>query len=358
MFYLDKLKMVNFRCYDKSEFQFHPGINLIVGFNAVGKTSLVEAIHCLGFGRSFKTTKDVDLIKKGAAFYNIKGEFINKETRNEILLAYDAKDKRIKNNEKIYKSISEYLGFFNTVVFSPDDLELIKGGPAIRRRFIDINLGQINKHYLYSLIKYKQILKERNQFLKTADGKDHDEALLAILTEGLIAASKNVVLDRNTFIEALNKVISKYSLKLSNNKERVELGYKPNASVDNLWKSAKEHASYDLLMQTTTWGPSRDEVVILVNGEMASIYSSQGQIRTACLAIKLGLAELFNQYNDKIIIILDDVFSELDTNRQNELLKLLNKTKQIFITTTSIDNLSVDVLNNSKTIEITRRREE
>ena len=145
MFYLKKLKMVNFRCYNEREFFFDPGINIIIGFNAAGKTTLVEGIHCLGFGRTFKNTKDLDLIKKGATFYNIKGEFYNDDEISDILLAYDSKDKRIIRNDKTYKSISEYLGFFNTVVFSPDDLELVKGTPAIRRRFLDVNMGQINK---------------------------------------------------------------------------------------------------------------------------------------------------------------------------------------------------------------------
>lgn len=354
MFYLNKIKITNFRCYESANYDFYPGINIILGSNAVGKTSLVEAIHCLGFGRSFKNCKDSDLIRKNAFYYNIRGEFIHSLEVNDILLAYDSKNKRIKHNDKVYKNISEYLGYFNTVVFSPDDLELIKGSPTIRRRFLDVNLGQINKKYLYSLMRFKEVLKERNQYLKNIT----DNTLLNVLTESLIETAKNVIKEREIFVEALNQVVGVKSLQLSSGQEKVEIVYKPNVNVDNLWKSAKEHVNYDKLMQTTTWGPARDEVLILINGEVASIYSSQGQIRTACLAIKLALTEQFSRFNDKIIIILDDVFSELDSQRQNELLILLNKTKQIFITTTSVDNLSLEVLKNSKTIEIKRRREE
>lgn len=354
MFYLKHIKLTNFRCYDAATYDFYPGINIILGDNATGKTSLVEAIHCLGFGRSFKSSKDSELIKKSSFYYNIRGEFISENEINDILLAYDAENKQIKHNEKVYKSISEYLGYFNTVVFSPDDLELIKGSPAIRRKFLDINLAQINKQYLYTLIRFKALLKERNQYLKTQT----DPTLLNVLTESFIDTSKRVISQREAFVASLNQVVGPISLKLSKGREKVELVYKPNVNVDNLWKSAKEHASYDTLMQTTTWGPSRDEVLILINGELAATYSSQGQIRTACLAIKLALTEQFSEFNDKIIVILDDVFSELDSERQNELLMLLNKTKQIFITTTSVDNLSPEVLNNSKIIEIRRRREE
>lgn len=357
-FYLKQLKLINFRCYDHVEFEFNPGINIIHGLNAVGKTSLVEAIHCLGFGRSFKTNKDLDLVKIGTTYYNLKGIFLNQEEKHDIFLAYDSKDKRIKHNDKVYRSISEYLGFFNTVCFTPDDLELIKGAPSLRRRFIDLNYSQINKEYLYDLIKYKQILKERNQFLKEINEKSFDKALLSVLTDSLVASASKVVAGREKFIDALNKVIKTYANTLSNGSELIEIVYKPNENVDNLWKSAKDHASYDILMKTTTWGPGRDEVLILNNGETASIYSSQGQIRTICLALKLGLADLFSQYNDKIIIILDDVLSELDINRQNELLKLLKMPKQIFITTTSVEQISDEVLNKSKIIEIARRRED
>lgn len=356
MFYLKKLKLINFRCYSNQEYEFSPYRNIIVGFNAVGKTSLVEAIHCLCFTKSFKSIKDIDLIRKGQEFYSLKAHFISKDDVDEVVVAHDSNNKSIKKNEKIFKSVSEYLGYFNTVVFSPDDLDFVKGSPAIRRRFLDINIGQIDKIYLNALIKYKKVLKERNEFLKTTDQNNFNKNLFEIMTDTLIQLSKVIIQCRRRFIDEINTHIKPISTKMSGGAEWGQLVYKPNCDVDNLLKTAKERASYDILSKVTTWGPSRDEVQVLVNNEEAANYCSQGQIRSACLSIKLGLAELYAKKNDKIIIILDDVFSELDINRQNELLKLLDKSKQTFITTTSIDNISQEVLNGSKIIEITRRR--
>lgn len=351
MFFLKNVKLTNFRCYNDRTFFFKEGKNIIIGNNAVGKTSLVEGIHCLCFGKSFRDVKDNDLIALNNDFYLVKGLFSGDE-EYKIQLSYDKSSKTIVNNQKKYKTISEYLGFFNLIVFSPDDLELVKGSPSLRRKFLDINISQYDKFYLNSLIRFKRLLKERNELLKQDDESKVDQTLLRVITESFINESKVIINRREKFINDLNVILHNKSKKLSNNSEDVQIVYKPKTTVDNLWKTNQERLSYDIFNKTTTWGPTRDEFLIYLNGQEASVYGSQGQIRTITLAIKLALVELFELYNDKILIILDDVFSELDINRQNQLVEMLDKNKQTFITTTSIDLLSDEVKSNSNIIEI------
>jgi DNA replication and repair protein RecF len=253
----------------------------------------------------------------------------------------------------MYRNISDYLGNINIVLFSPDDLDLVKGSPSVRRKFLDQNIGQINKNYLNALIKYRKLLKERNELLKT-ENVIIDIDLLDVITKALIDEAKIIIKEREAFIHNINKDIKEFSMTLSNNKEWVQMVYNPHTNVDNLWKTSEDRKSYDIFSKTTTWGPTRDDIKILVNEEEASIYCSQGQIRTACIATKLALARLYKGYNDKIIVILDDVLSELDNYRQEQVLKLIDSDIQTFITTTSLDNIDEYVLKDSNILEIKR----
>lgn len=353
-FFLEKLQLKNFRCYQQKEYQFSPHRNIIVGLNAVGKTSLVEGIYCLCFTKSFMNIRDADLIKIGSSFYNLKGNFNNYNNIENIVLSYDGKDKRIQKNNKTYKRISDYLGYVNAIVFTPDDLEIIKGAPSGRRRFLDSNIGQINREYLYASIKFKKLFKERNEYLKTIENNNINKVLLEVITKGLIESAKTIIKIREAFISEMNILAGPFISALSEGEEKIELVYKPNCNVDKLWKTAKEKEKHDIVMKTTTWGPTRDDVDILVNNQKAANFCSQGQIRTATLAIKLALAEYIKQKNKKIIIILDDVFSELDYRRQNQVLKLLDNNKQTFITTTSIEHIDREIKKDSLIITVER----
>lgn len=352
MFYLRKLNLTNFRCYEKDIFEFGKKRNILIGSNAAGKTTLVEAIHLLGLAKSFKPIKDIGLIKKGESYYNVKGEFYHNDDTIEIMASYNSVDKRITKNQIVYRNISDHLGLIKIVLFSPDDLNLVKGAPLERRKFLDQNIGQINQGYLLSLIRFKKILKERNEFLKTSDYNNYNKELLEVITQGLIKEASTIIKAREVFVNTLNPIIKDISLVLSKGEEIASFVYNPNCIVDKLWKKAEERLSYDFLMKTTTWGPTRDDIDILLNGDNAVTYCSQGQIRSITLAAKLALANLFIKDNDKLIIILDDVLSELDKNRQEQVLKLINKDIQTFITTTSIDNINADIVNDSNVLEI------
>lgn len=355
MFYLDSIKLINFRCYINNEFKFSPTINIIIGQNAVGKTSLVEAIYCLGLIKSYKTFNDELLIKEGTDFYNLKASFIENDQNINFMIAYNEKKRKMVRNNQVINKQSDYIGYFQVVMFSPDDIELIKGTPSVRRRFIDTYIGQFDKEYLENLSLYKKILKSRNEILKDFNSSNKKMVtLMNIYTDKLIEYAKKIIERRFLFFKELNPYIESQSLVISNNKEKLEIRYLTNTSLSNIEKEIKENMYNDCLARTTTKGPHKDDFEFIINDRNAYEYASQGQQRTATLSLKLGLAAMFKDYRDKVIIILDDVFSELDKNRKNNVMELLIAKGQIFITTTSIKDIDMNILNNSKLIEINK----
>ncbi|MDD3171049.1 MAG: DNA replication/repair protein RecF [Bacilli bacterium] len=359
MFYLKEISLKDFRCYRTYTEKFIPAINIIVGDNAVGKTSLVEAIYCLGLTRSHKATNDSELIREGNEYTIIKGFFNNEEEDDEIILSISNNGKRINKNNKIEASLSKYLGYFSAIIFCPEDLNLINGAPMSRRKFLDVNIGQINKQYLKYSINYKKILKQRNEVLKhLGENEKFDDRILSILTEALISEAKSIIIEREKFINELNKHLYGKCNYISSESENGKIIYTPNCSADNLKKESENKKILDKITKTTNWGPHRDDFVVTINDREASKFASQGQQKTIALSIKLGLADLIKEKSKKVLVILDDVFGELDVNRQNRVLDLLKFDNQIFITTTTIDNLSEKVLKESKVIHIDKGGEE
>lgn len=352
MFSLLEVKLSNFRCYKSFSQQFSPHINIVIGDNAVGKTSLIESVYALGVTRSHKASSDLEMIRHNADFCFVKGAFLD-EKKTEVCLSITEKGKQIVKNDKKIKHISEYLGYFYVVMFCPEDLELIKGAPSIRRRFLDVNIGQINHRYLESLIKYKKILKQRNQVLKDLAEKTpkYNMNMLKIITRQLIDEAKIIINERKRFVEKINEYFSLRTAAISSGNEKTKIEYCPNCEEKDIENVFREKEKLDLLTKTTNCGPHRDDFSIFFNGN-GSEYASQGQQRTFALALKLSLVDVIKEKSDRIIVILDDVFGELDLQRQKELIKLLEMDYQIFITTTSIDNLDDEVLKSSKIIKI------
>lgn len=359
MVHINKLKLYNFRCFKNYEINFSTKINILVGNNAVGKTSIVEAIHGLGLAKSHRTNNDQQLIKHGEEFAIIKGVFENNQKTSEISLTISEKGKKIISNNKPFNNLSDYIGFLNVVMFCPEDLDLVKGSPATRRKFLDSNISQINNLYLRNSIIYRKILKERNELLKImaeSDSKDYN--LLSVYTQSLLKEAKSIIETRRKFIDKLNPYILNKTKAISDAAEKAIIKYLPSVEEGQLEEVFKANLKNDLFYKTTTKGPHRDDFLIELNNQNVADFGSQGQQRTTVLAIKLALAELINQNSDNLIIILDDVFSELDLNRQNEIINLLSDSNQIFITTTSVDNLTTKVLNNSSVITISKECED
>lgn len=359
MIALHTISLSNFRCYRKIQFSFSPGINIIVGDNAVGKTTVAEAVHCLALGKSHRTSSDTDMIRSGEDYAAVSGTFTKDGKTEDITFALTKSGKRmIRNGVKIPK-ISDYIGYINIVLFCPEDLDIVKGNPAARRKFLDISISQMNSHYLRTSMRYKRLLKERNEILKSAgsSGK-YDQVLLNVITDELINEARGIIGDRKDFISRINPFFSENIRAISEAQDDAEMIYYPNADADNLRKVMQERIKADFIGKTTTSGPHRDDFQIAISRRAASGFSSQGQQRTFALAAKLALADMIRKNGNDVIVILDDVFSELDCSRQNQILKLLKENSQIIITTTSIGNLSEEVLKRSNIITINKEEED
>lgn len=351
MFYIKNLKLNNFRCFKSIEFNFSPNINMLIGLNGVGKTSVVEGISYLCLGKSFKNAKDKDVLRNEAEYFNIISTIYSNDDER-IVIGYDGQHKRIKKGEKICKTLSEHVGEYKLISFSPDDLYIIKGAPAERRQFLDTFISQIDTLYLKTLSEYKKILKIRNEFLKNIIDNNYDKVMFDIINQKLIANGKKVVELREKYISILKNKIKLVSNDLFHKEMNIEIEYIPDVSLVNYEKEISECVNIDLLSKITTKGPQKDDICIYINNKHANTFSSQGQIRIAVLSMKLAVYEIFKEIDDNIIIVLDDVLSELDKNKQIYLLNYVKKVGQIFITTTDIDKIPEDVKENSNIIEI------
>ena len=352
MLYIKTIKLNNFRCFKSKNLEFKPNVNILIGDNGCGKTSVVEGVSYLCLGKSFKSAKDKDVLSVNESYFNIISEIISDNEENKVVISYDGNNKRVKNGEVVCKTLSEYVGKYKLIAFSPDDLSIIKGGPSNRRRFIDLFISQCDNRYLKLLVEYKKILKSRNEFLKNIKNQQYDKILFDVLTENIIKYGKLIIEVREKYIKVLNTYIKEISSKLSNGKEIVEIEYAPNLNINSYESNMKKYMNYDVLTKITNYGPQKDNLSILFNSKEAALYASQGQSRLAVLSMKIAMFEVFSKIDNNIIMILDDVFSELDINRQKYLLEYINKTGQVFITTTDLYKLPEKLINDSNIIEI------
>ena len=352
MFYVKKVKLNNFRCFLNTEYSFEPNINILIGNNGCGKTSIVEGISYLCLGKSFRNAKDKDVINFNSSYFNIISEIINGVSENKVIIGYDGVNKKVNYDNYVCKTLSEFVGKHKLVSFSPDDIEVIKGSPSKRRRFIDVFISQCDNRYLKILVEYKKILKIRNEYLKKTENSNFDKVYFDVLTESLIKYGQFVISIRKKYIKLLNETVKYISKELSNDKEIVEIEYKPNCGVLDFEKVTKRNYNVDKITKITNCGPQKDDISIKIANMEALLYASQGQSRLAVLGIKLGMYELFSKIDDNIIIILDDVFSELDIERQKYLLEYIKNTGQVFITATDVYKLPEELIKESNIIEI------
>lgn len=343
---LKQIEVKNFRCIDSQNLEFND-LNIIVGNNGQGKTSLLESIYLLAFTKSYKTSSEKEIIQTGTDFCKIDAKLLIRDVNYKFGLAMTKSKKKVSINNDEQKRLSEYIGHINVVMFSPDDLRIIKGEPSIKRKFIDIELGQTSSIYIKDLLIYKGILKQRNELLKNID-IDDDLSLLEVYTDQLLDYANRIVAARNEFISKLNKHISVIHSKLTSDQEKIQVVYKTKHK-DNLELEMKNKYKYDIITGSTSLGPHRDDLMILVNGEDVAVFGSQGQQRTAVLSLKLGL---INFIHDMLgvypILLLDDVFSELDVNRLNSLVQYIKPNIQTFITTTDIKLIKDELLERAK----------
>ena len=340
---INSLKLVDFRNYENLDIDFDSGTNILYGDNAQGKTNILEAIYMSATTKSHKGSKDSDIISFGKDEAHIRTvlEKENVETRVDMHLRRN-KSKGIAIDGVKLKKASELLGMLNVVLFSPEDLSIIKNSPVERRRFIDMELCQLDKFYLYNLNQYNKIVNQRNHLLKEIYNNPELKDTLKIWDSQLSSFGSKIIIRRIEFIDSLNKIIDSIHRGISGEKERITIKYEPNCDADDLEKSIASSYERDIRLKQTTTGPHRDDISFIVtdnDGKSIDIrkFGSQGQQRTAALSLKLSEIELVKKIiGDTPVLLLDDVLSELDSNRQNYLLDSIGDIQTI-ITCTGLD---------------------
>lgn len=344
---IDSISLVNFRNYESLDLEFHPGTNLFYGDNAQGKTNILESVYLCGTTRSHRLSRDRDMIRFGQeeAHLRMIMEQRNISTRIDMHLKKN-KAKGIAVNAVPLKRAGELIGMGNFIFFSPEDLSIIKSGPERRRRFLDMELCQLDRVYVSSLTGYNRALAQRNRLLHDLSFRPDPDTLatLDVWDSQLANYGKKVIGSRREFAEKLSGIISPIHEKLSGGRETLKVGYEANVSGEEFERELAGSRDRDLKTQTTNVGPHRDdlsfEVLSKQGGDSEWIdirrYGSQGQQRTAALSVKLAEIELVKEVTyDSPVLLLDDVLSELDSNRQRDLLESIRDI-QTLITCTGV----------------------
>lgn len=362
--HIEQLNLRNYRNYEQLDIRFDNKINVIIGENAQGKTNLMEAIYVLAFTKSHRTSREKELIRWDADFAKIEGQIAKQTQSFPLEIVISPKGKKAKLNRIEQKRLSDYIGAFNVVMFAPEDLTLVKGAPHIRRRFIDMELGQIQPRYIYHLTQYMKILKQRNHLLRQMQrGQANDPVMLDILTEQLSAHAADLLKRRYLFLDLLKKWAAPIHRGISRELETLDIRY--NATLDVSEDENKEKMEIIYLDKfkeirekevdrgTTLIGPHRDDLSFLVNGKDVQVYGSQGQQRTTALSVKLAEIELiYNEIGEYPVLLLDDVLSELDDYRQSHLLNTIQGKVQTFVSTTSVDGIHHDTLQQAELFRV------
>ncbi|MEZ0118117.1 UNVERIFIED_ORG: DNA replication and repair protein RecF [Heyndrickxia coagulans] len=354
--YLQELELHNYRNYETLTVPFENKVNVILGENAQGKTNLMEAIYVLALAKSHRTSNDKELIRWDAEYAKIKGRLHKTHGSVPLELTISKKGKKAKYNHIEQKKLSRYIGNMNVVMFAPEDLNLVKGSPQVRRRFIDMEIGQISPVYLYDMSRFQKILQQRNHYLKQLQMKKQtDRTMLDILTEQLIEQAAKIVMRRFEFVRMLEEWARPIHHSISRGLEQLEIQYKPSVNVSEELNWSKMIKSYEnkfaeirereIDRGVTMAGPHRDDLAFVVNGRDVHTFGSQGQQRTAALSVKLAEIELiYSEIREYPILLLDDVLSELDDYRQSHLLNAIQGRVQTFVTTTSVDGVDHQTL--------------
>ena len=341
---IKSIKLENFRNYKKLNTTLASGLNVFIGNNAQGKTNLLESIYYCSIGKSTKTSRDKELIKWGETTSKVKVE-VEKQfySSNIEIITRDKEKKTIKINEIPIKRIGELMGELTVIFFSPDEIRLVKDAPQDRRRFMDIDISQISRNYFYLLCRYDKILNQRNKLLKFTKDFEALKDAISIWDEQLADIASKIINWRINFIEKLSKPAYDIHKFITNGKEELKVTYQGviGNSVEEikekLQKGLTQNLQKDYELGYTTIGPHRDDLKVVINNIDIRSFGSQGQQRLATLSLKLAELNLFKEERGEMpVLLLDDVLSELDDTRQQNLLKII-KDVQTIITCTRYD---------------------
>jgi len=363
--YIEELELHNYRNYEKLSIEFEDKVNVILGENAQGKTNVMESLYVLAMAKSHRTTNDKDLIRWDEEYAKINGRIKKGSGSFPLELVISKKGKKAKFNHIEQRKLSQYIGNMNVVMFAPEDLNLVKGSPQVRRRFIDMEIGQVSPVYLHDIGQYQKILQQRNHYLKQLQiKKQTDETMLDVLTEQFIQIAVKIIIKRFGFINMLQEWASPIHTGISRGLESLKINYKPSLDVSEELDSSTMIKIYEdkfssirkreLERGVTLVGPHRDDLTFYVNDRDVQTFGSQGQQRTTALSLKLAEIELIHsEIGEYPILLLDDVLSELDDYRQSHLLNTIQGRVQTFVTTTSIEGIDHQTLKEASTFFVT-----
>lgn len=338
--YLKKIKLENYRNYDNIEINLSKNINIFFGENAIGKTNILEAIYFSCITKSYRVKKNIDCIQIDKEYMKIDSEFVINKRNYKVNIYLDKENnKKLKLNNILVNKYSSYIGKFPVVMFSPESMDIIKGSPKERRNFLDILICQMSKSYFIALQEYRKTLKIKNLLLKN---KNIDLNYLDIIDEKLAENIYIIVKKRYETIEKINEYVNKIQKIISNEKENISIKYITELNKESIVKNyeiLKNARKLDILREKSNKSIGHDDLNFNINNKEINVFGSQGQIRTAVLSLKLAEVEIIKEIKEKKpVILLDDVLSELDIERINNLLENIGN-YQVIITTTNIEEI-------------------
>ena len=343
--WIKKIKIKNFRNYEKEEINLEKNINIFYGQNAQGKTNIIESIFLCSLGKSFRAKKDNEMIKLNEQNAMVEIEYEKSDREGKIKIEIGNKKNIYLNGIKI-KKLSELLGNLNIVIFTPDDINILKGGPQNRRRFLDIMISQLRPNYMHILNLYIKTMEQRNIYLRQIKEEHKDENLLDIWDEKLSEYAIKIYEYRKEFIKKIIKNLDIIHKNITNNAEQIELDYITECdSKEKYLKLLKERRKLDIIKGFTTKGVHRDDFMIYINKKDIKIFGSQGQNRTAMLSLKLAeLQVIYDEIGEYPILLLDDFMSELDKTRRKNFLENIEGTQVIITGTEKLDIENLEYL--------------
>lgn len=353
---ITKIELLNFRCYKSFKIDKLTNLNLIIGSNGIGKTSIIEAIYIGSLAKTFKSNDDISIIRNGESFSNIKIKLFDSYIFKNLDFYIDNNGKKTKINDKLQSKLSDYISQYSVILLSPDELKIIKLSPIVRRNYLNIQISQLNKGYLKVLNDYNKLIKNKNQFLKKVSlNSNLDLGYIDVVNEKIVDLGLLIYQYRKNYINLINDNISKY-FKFFNKNDTIFIKYESDFEVNNrnkLINLLKKNRNKEITLGMCNIGIHRDDYYFMHNNVNAKEFSSQGTQKLIILSMKLAEIEIFkNKYNKDPIILLDDLFSELDVKNRNKIFKSFNNDSQIFITTTDIKNIDKNILKKAKIFDI------
>ena len=341
--WIKSINLRNFRNYELQKVEFCNNFNVIYGENAQGKTNIIESIYLSSIGKSFRASKDIELIKFNKQSLEVDVNFENKNRDGIVKITIDNKKSIFVNDIKI-KKLSQLLGNIHIVIFTPDDINILKQGPQNRRKFLDIMISQLRPNYMHVYNLYLKTLEERNNFLKKIKQENLNDEMLEIWNEQLVKYGKVIAQYRNEFIEKIKNKIYDIHRNITESKEIIEIKYITDCLKEDDFKQLlNSRKKLDIIKGYTTGGIQRDDFQIFINDTLVNVYGSQGQHRTAMLSLKIAeLQVVEDEIDEKPILLLDDFMSELDNKRKNNFIQNIKDT-QVIITCT--EKIKVEDIN-------------